>query len=61
VLYKTSQVQVTEEDAYERRSHFHNWFLQVVHGNALDPKRPFFIDEALFHLSQYINAQLNRY
>jgi hypothetical protein len=58
--YKITQVQVIEECNYGRRTHFCNWFLQVVHDGVLDPKLTFFTDEAWFHLSGYINAH-NRY
>jgi hypothetical protein len=59
--YKITQVQVTEEGDYGRRTHFCNWFLQTVHDDILDQKLTFFNDEAWFHLSGYINAQNNRY
>jgi hypothetical protein len=35
--YKMTQVQVIEEDNYER-THFCNWFLQAVYDGVLDPK-----------------------
>jgi hypothetical protein len=35
--------------------------LQTVYDGVLDPKLTFFTDEAWFHLSEYINAQNNRY
>jgi hypothetical protein len=59
--YKITQVHVTEEGDYGRRTHFCNWFLQAVHDSVLDPKFTFFTVEAWFHLSGYINAQNNRY
>jgi hypothetical protein len=59
--YKIAHVQVIEEGDYGRRTHFCNWFLQAVHDCVLDPKLTFFIDDALFHLSGYINAQNNGY
>jgi hypothetical protein len=59
--YEITQVQVIEEGDYGRRTHFWNWFLQAAHDGVLDPKLTFFIDEAWFHLSGYINAQNNRY
>jgi hypothetical protein len=58
---KITQVQVIEEGDYGRRTHFRNWFLQAVHDGILDPKLTCFTDEAWFHLSWYINAQINRY
>jgi hypothetical protein len=59
--YKITQVQVTEECDYGRRTHFCNWCLQAVHDGVLDPKLTFFADEAWFHLSGYIIAQNNWY
>jgi hypothetical protein len=60
-LYKITHVHVIEECDYGRRTHFCNWFLQAVHDGVLDPKLTFFTNEAWFHLSEYINAQNNRY
>jgi hypothetical protein len=54
--YKITQVQVIEEGDYERRMHFCNWFLEVVKDGVLD-----LTEEALFHLSGYINAQNSTY
>jgi hypothetical protein len=59
--YKITQVQVTEEGDYGRRTHFCNRFLQAVHDGVLAPKLTLFTDEAWFHLSGYISAQNNRY
>jgi DNA-binding MurR/RpiR family transcriptional regulator len=39
--YKITQVQVSEECDYRRRTHFCNWFLQAVHDSVLDPKLTF--------------------
>jgi hypothetical protein len=59
--YEITQVQVTEECDYGRRTHICNWFLQAVHDGVLDPKLTFFTDEAWFHQSGYNDAQNNRY
>jgi hypothetical protein len=49
--YKITQIQVTEECDYGRRTHFCNWILQAVHDGILDPELTFFTDEAWFHMS----------
>jgi hypothetical protein len=35
--YKIRLFQAVKDDNYERRLHFHIWFLQVVHDSLLDP------------------------
>jgi hypothetical protein len=40
---------------------FCNWFLWAARDGVLNPKFPFFIDEAWFDLSGCINTQNNRY
>jgi hypothetical protein len=48
---------VIAEGDYDRRKHFCKWTSWSKHGALLDPKRAFFIDEALFHLSGYVSAK----
>jgi hypothetical protein len=50
MLNKIRQVQVTEEDVYEWKSHFYNWILQVTHGSVFDPRNTFLTDEDSFHV-----------
>jgi hypothetical protein len=40
--YKKTQVQVTEEGNYDRKTHFCNRFLKEIHDSVIDPKPTFF-------------------
>ena len=55
--YKITRVHQLLPADYLARIHFCEWFLEVIsHGNEFK-ERCFFTDEAMFHLSGYVNSR----
>jgi hypothetical protein len=59
-LYRTTWVQVIEEDNYVRRMYSCNLFLRAVYDSVLDSKFSSFAGQVWLHRSGYISAK-NKY